>query len=637
MINRANFQPTQICCGCTLRGAVSDQQTRAFKAKLPIETRPDNNGSFRKTQNRNLLNTTATQQAQTGFHSNMNAKVDAQIIQNIIEMIVSIRSIIAKFSQQIGSGQTDTGGKPSSPHQSGDGVYGSQIHNGSDITISIPSGHDVIIQIGRPGTGGKPDDGNKPDHPSFPHAPKAGETLSRLVPANYTDDKGEIRVGNLPNPREISNAVSDQAGEKTENSKGASDLLWSWGQFIDHDLVLSREGEEEANIAAPKGDPNFDPAGQGRSFIPFKRSEGEYDANGVRQQINDQTPLMDASMVYGATVELTAELRSFEGGKMKLEDGFLPGDPEHKVLSGDIRTAEQPGLLSLQTLFVREHNRLADNIAKEYPGWNDQQIFNEARRVVSAEIQAITYNEFLPVLIGNGRVSTEPSAHAGADGKISNEFATAAYRLGHTMVSDTIAVKQADGSLKQASLSEVFFKPEFTQTNGLGAILSGQSEQIAEAVDPMIVDGLRNRLFGPPGGPGLDLASLNIQRGRDHGLPTYNDMREGLGLPRITDFNDPVFQNGFGARLASVYQSPDDIDLWVGGLSEKHIPNSLLGPTFTQIVSDQFTNTAASDSKFYTRTSSASEIAWLNNLSLSDIIRANTDNTSIDNTPFIAG
>ncbi len=630
MISRANFQSPQICCGCTLRGPASEQQSKSFKAKIPADPKPDNKDSFRKAQNRNLLNSTATPQVQSGLYGNTNANIEAQIIQNIIQMIVSISSIIAKFSQQLESGLPSTGGNPSAPHQPGDGYSDSPIHGGSDITITIPAGHDVIIQIGRPGNGGKP------DHPGLPQAPKAGETLSRLVPANYADGKGEIRVGNLPNPREISNAVSDQGDQKTENSKGASDLLWSWGQFIDHDLVLSREGEEEANIPAPKGDPNFDPAGQGRAFIPFKRSEGEYDANGVRQQINDQTPLMDASMVYGATAELTAELRSFEGGKMKLEDGFLPSDPEHKVLSGDIRAAEQPGLLSLQTLFVREHNRLADHIAKEYPAWNDQQIFNEARRVVTAEIQAITYNEFLPVLIGNNRVSTEPSAYSTSDGKISNEFATAAYRLGHTMVSDTIAVKQDDGSLKQASLSEVFFKPEFTKTNGLGAILSGQSDQIAEAVDPMIVDGLRNRLFGPPGGPGLDLASLNIQRGRDHGLPTYNDMREALGLQRISDFNDPVFQDGFGAKLASVYDSPDDIDLWIGGLSEKHIPNSLLGPTFTQIVSEQFSNTAASDSKFYTRTSSASEIAWLNNLSLSDIIRANTDKTAIDDTPFIA-
>ncbi|MEM8649976.1 MAG: peroxidase family protein, partial [Pseudomonadota bacterium] len=240
MISRANFQSPQNCCGCTLRGPVSEQQSKSFKTKIPVDTKPDNKDSFRKAQNRNLLNTAAAPQVQAGLYSNTNANIEAQIIQNIIQMIVSISSIIAKFSQQLGSGLPSTGGNPSAPHQPGGGSSGFPVYGDSDITITIPASHDVIIQIGRPGNGGKP------DHPGFPQAPKAGETLSRLVPANYADGRGEIRVGNLPNPREISNAVSDQGDQKTENSKGASDRGWWWGQFIDRDLVLARAGGEEA-------------------------------------------------------------------------------------------------------------------------------------------------------------------------------------------------------------------------------------------------------------------------------------------------------------------------------------------------------------------------------------------------------
>lgn len=480
----------------------------------------------------------------------------------------------------------------------------------------------------------------KPDKPGPFSKPLAEETITRLAPPSEGAKTGEMSGKDRPAPRDISNAVAAQNNQETKNDNNASDLLWSWGQFIDHDMVLTKEGEEAANISVPKGDRGLDPTGTGRGFIPFSRSQGVTDENGIRQQINEQTPLIDASMVYGATPEETEHLRSHTGGLMKIDDdGFLLSDPDTMVLAGDKRAAEQPGLLSLHTLFVREHNRQAGIIAKQNPLMSDDKIFAEARKIVTAEIQAITYNEFLPVLLGNEK--SDPNNfnidQKTNDGKVSNEFATAAYRLGHTLVSEKVAVKQADGSIKQVSLDEVFFQPEFTEQEGIGAILSGQSEQTSEKVDNKIVDGLRNRLFGPPGSgaPGLDLASLNIQRGRDHNLPTYNAMREALGMRKIESFNDPIFQEGVGEKLASVYSSPDEIDLWVGGLAENPSGASMLGETFTKIVSEQFAKTAKADENFYTRTMSYEDQQWLNNLSLSDIIKANTENTNIDDTAFI--
>ena len=475
-----------------------------------------------------------------------------------------------------------------------------------------------------------------------PHAkPVANEMFTRLTSAGEGAKTGELSGKDRPSPRDISNAVADQKGQETRNSNNASDLLWSWGQFIDHDMVLTKEGEEQANISVPKGDPGMDPTGTGRGFIPFKRSEGITDENGIRQQINKQTPLIDGSMVYGATPEETEHLRSHTGGQMKMENGFLLADPDTTVLAGDERAAEQPGLLSLQTLFVREHNRQAKLIADKNPLMSDEQIFQQARKIVTAEIQAITYNEFLPILLGaeNANPDNFHIDPKNNDGKVSAEFATAAYRLGHTLVSDKIAVKQEDGSIKQVSLDNVFFNPEFTKQEGIGAILSGQSEQSAEKIDNKIVDGLRNRLFGPQasGAPGLDLASLNIQRGRDHNLPSYNEMREALGMRKIESFNDPVFQDGVGDQLASVYSSPDEIDLWVGGLAENTSGYSMLGETFTSIISQQFAKTAQADENFYTKTMNYAERQKLDKLSLSDIIRANTENTIMDDTAFIVG
>ncbi len=485
-----------------------------------------------------------------------------------------------------------------------------------------------------------PDQPTDPNTPTRP-TPEAGDNYIRLGAIDDASRKGELSGADRPNPREISNKIADQDGKQTSNSNNASDLFWSWGQFIDHDMILTKGGEEKANISVPKGDPDFDPAHTGRSFVPFTRSAASTDKNGNREQINEQTALIDGSMVYGATPEKTEQLRSHEGGKLKLdENGHLLPDEKNKVLAGDPRAAEQPGLLALQTLFAKEHNRQAELITKGNPEWSDDKIFNEARRIVSNEIQAITYNEFLPTLLGgeapvSSRVKYNPAT---VNGQVSSEFSTAAFRLGHTMVNETIAYKDKNGILKQAGLDEVFFKPEFTQKNGIASILSGMSEQKAQAVDPVIVDALRNRLFGPPqaGGPGMDLASLNIQRGRDHNIASYNDMREAMGYKRIDSFDDPVFQDGVGAKLAAVYDSPGDMDLWIGGLAENAYGNSMLGQTFTAIVDEQFSRTAAADPNFYARTTSRRELHNLQHLSLSDIIRANSDHVQIDDTAFIA-
>lgn len=462
----------------------------------------------------------------------------------------------------------------------------------------------------------------------------ADKAFVRIGPSGYDDDG--LAGADRPNPREISNAVAAQNGERTFAANGASALLWSWGQFVDHDVNLTKEGHEKADIAVPTGDRLFDPKGTGTQTINFERSDFITGPDGTRQQINEQTPFVDASMIYGATPEMTRSLRSFEGGKMLVSEGnHLPVDAEGEILVGDKRAGEQPGLTALHTLFVREHNRMADYIASQNPEWTDNQVFEAAKRYVTMEVQAITYNEFLPTLLGDYAPESLEYV-AGTDGRMSTEFASAGFRLGHTMVNESVMVRNEDGTSREIPLRELFFSPNFLQDNGLGSVLGGMAGQTAEAVDPMVVDSLRNALFGPPGSGGLDLAALNIQRGRDHGLPSYNDMRESMGLPRIESFNDPIFQGAFGAKMASVYDSPDDIDLWVGALAEDQIGNSMLGQTMTYIVAGQFAASAAADPNFYTNQATYSEMAALSTLTLADVIRWNSTNSAIDDTAFIA-
>jgi hypothetical protein len=185
-------------------------------------------------------------------------------------------------------------------------------------------------------------------------------------------------------------------------------------------------------------------------------------------------------------------------------------------------------------------------------------------------------------------------------------------------------------------LRDAFFQPQNVVESGVDPILRGMATQTAQAVDPMLVDDVRNFLFGEPGSGGFDLASLNMQRGRDHGLAGYNDVREGLGLERIESFNDPIFQDGVGEKLASIYDSPDDMDLWIAGLAENKQGDSLVGSTFTSILADQFGRLRDGDRFWYENQFSAEDINTLNSTKLSDIIQRNTGIENIQENVFVA-
>jgi len=322
-------------------------------------------------------------------------------------------------------------------------------------------------------------------------------------------------------------------------------LFWVWGQFVDHDITLFRAPDtiESFDIIVPIDDLFFDPEGTGTEVIPFERSGYDpmtgSDATNPRAQVNDITAFMDASMVYGSDTARASYLRD-AGGKLKVSEGdYLPlndgsfpnAGPNGSTdpMAGDVRASENVALLSLHTIFVREHNRLVDEIADAHPDYDDERLYQEAKAMVEAEIQIITYKEFLPLLLGANALDDYQGYRIDIDPQIANVFATAAYRVGHTMLSaEFLRISEDGGTSPVGSLAlrDAFFNPTaMTEQGGVDPLLRGLAAQWAQEVDPYIVDDVRNFLFGPPGAGGFDLASLNIQRGRDHGLPSYNDAR----------------------------------------------------------------------------------------------------------------
>lgn len=480
----------------------------------------------------------------------------------------------------------------------------------------------------------------------------AGTDLLRIAPNGYADGISTPGGTTRPSAREISNALADQT-VSMPNNRDMSSFVYAWGQFLDHDLDLtttSSNPKDAFNIKVPKGDPQFDPNGTGTQVIPLQRSTAD-PATGTspsnpRQQVNSITAWVDGSQIYGSDTARTNALRTFSGGHLKMSAGnLLPANtaglanandahitPDNQLfLAGDIRANENVELISLQTLFVREHNRIADHIAKDHPELNDEQIFQQARMQVIGELQAITYNEFLPALLGDHPLTPYRGFNPNVNPGISNEFSTAAFRIGHTLVGDDVEFLDNNGNAirSPADLAETFFNPNLVRQTGIDPILKYLASDNAQEVDTKIVDGLRNFLFGPPGSGGLDLASLNIQRGRDNGLADYNTTRAAFGLPKVHSFADITSNVSLQQALQKLYGTVDNIDLWVGGLAEDHLPGSSVGATFSRIIVDQFTRLRDGDPYFYLNVMHGQQLNVVQNTHLADIIRMNSNVTNL--------
>lgn len=484
----------------------------------------------------------------------------------------------------------------------------------------------------------------------------------RVAPAAYGDGKSTMGGATRPSARAVSNAIDAQSSSMPNNRR-LTDMVYVFGQFLDHDITrtIATTGDSKP-IAVPKGDPQFDPTSTGTAKIPFTRSTfaGNAGSPGVRQQNNWVTSFIDGSQVYGSDGDRAKALRTLSGGLLKTSTGnMMPfnttglanDNDAHQVadtqlfLAGDVRANENPGLISIHTLFVREHNRLATALAAANPRLDDDQLYQKTRRIVIAELQWIVYNEYLPALLGSNAMPRYAGYNANVNPGIANEFATAAYRYGHSMLDGEVGRLNDDGTEVAAGgleLATSFFNPTVFDTSlpqhsgDIDPFLKSESTGIAQEVDVYVDDAVRNFLFGPPGAGGLDLAALNIQRGRDHGLADYNTMRAAYGLPRVTTFNQITSDTTLATKLRTTYGTVNNIDAWVGGLAETHVSGGSLGPLFTKIIADQFTRLRTGDRLYFENVLDAGDIAKVKSTSLSSIIKANTSLTTVQANVFVA-
>ncbi|XP_035217654.1 chorion peroxidase-like [Stegodyphus dumicola] len=515
---------------------------------------------------------------------------------------------------------------------------------------------------------------------------KAFHTYVRVLPPRYSDGINEPRVsydgGPLPSSREVSYRVSPSNNKPSRKVTVAFTL---WAQFLAYDLSLTgvtHAGNGDSIICChpeiqknprllhpacmpihiPDNDPFFRQFGI--TCMHFLRSVAAPRADctfGPREQLNQVTSYLDASSVYGSSENTTKALRSFEGGKLKWSltggeemlprNGSVPCSSRDTpcFATGDKRSNQNVLLTLMHALMLREHNRLADQLANLNPGWSDEILFREARRLFSAVIQHITYSEFLPLLLGN-RVMSSYGLSPKLSGysfdydpdlnpAIINSFAAATNRFGHTIVQSSAELYSSQGGRRDRNI-HFNFDPSLLYSKGnFDALIRGITQQPAQAFDAYISNYLTDDLFGTSG-RGLDLMALNIQRGRDHGLPGYNEWREYCGLPRVRNFEDlaSVVDPLAARNFSRLYRNVDDVDLYPAGLSENPLPDAILGPTFACIIAEQFRRLKLGDRFWYENggmesSFSEGQLQEIRKVTLSRIL---CDNTNVEEVQLVS-
>jgi peroxidase len=523
----------------------------------------------------------------------------------------------------------------------------------------------------------------------------AGDALLRKSPVAYADGHNSPSTPNNLNPRAISNDLSNQSDPifsfkdnlGNNNQAELSDFSYAFGQFIDHDMDLTRDATG-VHFDIPADTRTFpggvtDPMGQ----EPFIRSVFVTDGSGVRQQINDVTAFLDLSQVYGSTDAVSSALRTHSGGRLKTSAGdFMPRQnlsfftqaelnviatdlhgmandaqqvPDSQLfVAGDRRANENVELMSQHTIFLRNHNRLADQIHAALPSWTDEQVFQEARKLNIAEYQNIVYNGYLPSILGAGAMPAYAGYNPNFNPGIRTEFSTVGFRFGHSLLSSTVGRDNNDGTGitdvnpngSPINLTEDFFRPDLLNNNHVtvnlvdrfghpdphtsstvGEVMKALSDGLPNEFDLRLIDEIRNILFGIPHGPGTDLAARDIQRTRDHGIGTYNQVRVAYGLAPVTAFNQISSDPAIQAALQNEYGTVGRIDPFIGMLAEDIIPGSDVGPTCRAILVHQFVRLREGDRFFFlNETFNSFELSLLaQGDDYADVIANNTSITNL--------
>ncbi|CAH2243362.1 jg21402 [Pararge aegeria aegeria] len=494
----------------------------------------------------------------------------------------------------------------------------------------------------------------------------------RLVKFKYGDGVSSfpraVSGKELPNAREISNYLFP--------SKQLVDPIWNlnaqqWGQIITHDMSLtagvaqshkdpvsccddngqlSRDAATNplcAPIIIPRSDVVHSQVGtECMNFVRTgtTRDRGCTPPYAPAEPLSTVTAYMDASFCYGSSDGQARPIRSFLGGRLRtiLRGGreWPPQDPnvtltcesarspnEPCYLAGDIRVNQNPQLTILQIIVLREHNRIADILSAINPHWDDETLYQEARRIVIAELQYINYYEYLPIFLGYENMVKNKLIYPGARGYVNDynpevdptvldEHATAAFRHFHTLIRGYLQLISENRHLAGiVRLSDWFNRPLLVELeNAFDDLTRGLTYQPQDYSDQFWDSEITQFLFRRNNTFGGDLRATDIQRGRDHGLGSYVATRSACGLPVPTTFQEMTdfIPKKNVEILQLIYENLEDVDLVVAGSLEINVPGAQTGPTFLCILTEQFYRTRVGD-RFFFENGADPDIAFTKN------------------------
>jgi len=579
---------------------------------------------------------------------------------------------------------------------------------------------------------------------------KSNTNYTRVGPVRYANGIGTPAAG--PNTRFISNRVFNDINQNVFSDHRVTQWGWTWGQFLDHTFGLAAGGTEAANIPFNSADP-LESFTNTVGSIPFTRdlvAPGTGSTN-ARQQVNTENSYIDAEVVYGSDTTREEWLRegsvdgnpTNNGARLMLPNNFLPrrdargnaataptmavdgrllATPNAARVGGDVRANENIALTATQTLFAREHNRIVGLLPSSLSEEDKYQI---ARRILIAEQQYITYNEFLPAM--GVALPAYTGYNTNVNATLSNEFAVVGYRA-HSQIHGEFEFETNASRYSAADLANFtnqglevdvdagvatiavplnvgFFNPDLAQALQVGPILSSLSESQYKN-DEQFDNALRSVLFQipVPGNPAcvqgpdmtpcfrsvVDLAAIDIERARDHGIGTYNQLRQAYGLSQRTSFtgitgeatenfpSDPVLTAGneindpnildytrlvdlenapvtigdplgtatqstrrttVAARLRAIYSNVNNVDAFAGMVAEPHLPGKEFGELQNAIWARQFQALRDGDRFFYGNDQGLSTIKSTYGIdfhtTLAQVIARNTDTPLADMNPDI--
>jgi peroxidase len=362
----------------------------------------------------------------------------------------------------------------------------------------------------------------------------------------------------------------------------------------------------------------------------------------VGEQVNGVTSYLDLSQIYASDFEQMKKVRSFNGGRLKVDiKNILPME-NGKYFSGDHRAMQTPFLAIIHSLFVRNHNNIADKLGALNRHWSEERLFQEARKINVAIYQKIIYEEWLELFVGSENADqlklTEYDINA--DATTLNEFSTAAFRIFHAFLPSMLEIRNENTTEMSLNLSDLLKKSELL--NYYENILRGMTHQKMNLVG--YSNEVLNRMFKNQNKIGIDLLSMDIMRGRDHGIPAYHKFLKMCNVTanNIKVFNDlaPMISKKSIIQLRQTYKTVYDIDLIVGGALENLELSSkggVFGPTFECIIREQFNRWKSGDFYFYSHKSSftGDQLRAIRSYKLANFLCENSNLNEIKSEAFL--